>query len=524
MKRPELSRKQITLIMAGSMLTLFLAALDNTIVGTAMPKIIRDLQGMEHYAWPFTAYMLFSTIVLPISGKLADIYGRRKITLLGIAVFMLTSALCGFSRSMTELSILRGFQGIGGGICTSSAFIIVSEIFPLGQRARYMGLIASMFALASIMGPGAGGFITDDLSWRWVFFVNITLSMIAFFLIFRHLPVIIETDKTRKMDIPGAVFFVLALLPLLLAVSQIGRMPVTSPFMAGLLAFSLLRTILFLRAEKRSAEPLLNLHYFRDGIFTTSVLGSSFAAMAIFGAAIYMPLYIQGVRGQSATRSGLILMPMTVSMILGSNIGGQLVSRLHKFKPIALAGLAMSVAGLASFGIFGKYMSLPAIMIFSGMAGLGTGLTFPVFSVAPQSVFPPQQVGVVTSLLQFFRNLGSTMSSAIFGAIMMFQMNRGLANVSSGNLPEEIVSQVKSPAVISNPHRLGAIRSGVRGEMLKDFDSLTAKCVATVSGSIEIIFLVASIIVLAGLVIVAMRFNERKVLRSVGMYRRKQQG
>jgi multidrug resistance protein len=293
MKRPELSRKQITLIMAGSMLTLFLAALDNTIVGTAMPKIIRDLQGMEHYAWPFTAYMLFSTIVLPISGKLADIYGRRKITLLGIAVFMLTSALCGFSRSMTELSILRGFQGIGGGICTSSAFIIVSEIFPLGQRARYMGLIASMFALASIMGPGAGGLITDYLSWRWVFFVNIPLSMIAFFLIFRHLPVIIETDKTRKMDIPGAVFFVLALLPLLLAVSQIGRMPVTSPFMAGLLAFSLLMTILFLRAEKRSAEPLLNLHYFRDGIFTTSVLGSSFAAMAIFGAAIYMPLYIQ---------------------------------------------------------------------------------------------------------------------------------------------------------------------------------------------------------------------------------------
>jgi len=201
MNAHSLTKKQIVLIMAGTMLTLLPAALDNTIVSTAMPKIILDLNGMEHYAWPFTAYMLFSTIILPISGKLADIYGRKKVTLFGITVFAITSICCGSSHSMIELSILRGFQGVGGGICISSAFIIVSEIFPMGKRAKYIGIITSMFALTSIMGPGAGGIITDYLSWRWVFFVNIPLGIIAFVLIAKNLPAPVHHDDKRKIDI-----------------------------------------------------------------------------------------------------------------------------------------------------------------------------------------------------------------------------------------------------------------------------------------------------------------------------------
>jgi len=515
MTQPTLTRKQISLIVLGAMLTLLLAALDNTIVSTAMPEIIRDLNGMEHYAWPFTSYMLFSTIILPISGKLADIYGRKRITLIGIILFALTSVLCGFSRGMIELSVFRGFQGIGGGICISSAFIIVSEIFPMGKRAKYIGFITSMFALASIMGPGLGGVITDHLSWRWVFFVNIPLCGAAFFLIARYFPVIIHHEEKRKLDIIGTSAFVFASLPLLLAISRLGSESVTSPGMIALILFSIIMIGIFLFIELRSKEPLLSLHFFKDRIFSVSVIASSLGNMAIFGAAIYFPLYLQSIRGESATRSGLIMMPMMVSMILSSNLSGYIVGKFHTFKNIASAGLFLACAGTFCFGYFGEHAPIRMFVVFSTTAGFGLGLTFPIFAVAPQSVFHPKQIGMVTSLLQFFRNLGGSIGSAMFGAIMLSHMHSAMKNVSSGTLSEKTASLIQNPGVIANPAKIESIRGGIPDSSIADFNRFVASCIHSMSGSIEMIFIVSSAILFFALIAHMYSFNERHVLQAV---------
>jgi EmrB/QacA subfamily drug resistance transporter len=520
MNEPSLTKKQIALVMAGSMLTLLLAALDNTIVSTAMPKIIRDLNGMEHYAWPFTAYMLFSTIILPISGKLADIYGRKRVTLIGIAIFALTSMLCGSSRSMIELSVLRGFQGIGGGICVSSAFIIVSEIFPLGRRANYMGLLTSMFALASILGPGAGGLITDYLSWRWVFFVNIPLSIVTFTLIAKNLPVLIHHDEKRKIDLLGVVVFVLACFPLLLFISQAGARPLLSFPMAALALFSAAMFALFLRIEKRSPEPLLSLHFFRKRVFSVSVIASSLGNMAVFGAAIYFPLYLQSVRGASATRSGFIMMPMMVSMIIASNLSGYTVSRFHRLKSHGVAGFLLSSVGMFCFGFWGEHSTIPLLIGFSALAGIGLGMTFPIFTVAGQSAFAPQQIGVVTSLLQFFRSLGGAMGSAIYGAILISRMNAGLTGISLGALPANVADLVKNPGVIANPQKMAILRGGIPPSIIADFDRFVSLCLRSIAGSIETIFLVSAAILLTSLLAVFFAFHEGEVIRAITAHKK----
>jgi EmrB/QacA subfamily drug resistance transporter len=520
MTRPELSKKQIMLIMAGSMLTLFLAALDNTIVGTAMPKIIRDLHGMEHYSWPFTSYMLFSTVILPISGKLADIYGRKKITLLGISIFAISSILCGLSRNMIELSVLRGFQGIGGGICISSAFVIVSELFPMGKRAKYIGLITSMFALASIMGPGTGGIITDYLSWRWVFFINIPLSIAAFFLIFKNLPVIIHHEGKRQIDLAGVSFFILSMFPILFVITRIGSKSILSPDMIILFVFSIIAFAIFLYIEKHSKEPLLNLHYFRESIFSTSVIAASLGNMAIMGAAIYLPLYLQSTRGASATSSGIIMMPMMVAMIVASNLSGIVVAKFHKFKILAVIGLSVSFLGLLSFGLFGKYCPIWMLSVITGFSSFGIGMTFPIFSVAPQSVFPARQIGVVTSLLQFFRSLAASIGSAVFGTVMLSKMNQGLQNVQTGSLPHDITELVKNPAILSNPERLEIIRSSIPSASVSDFNSFIKSCLSAISGSIELIFIVSAVIIFIGLITIIVKFNEKKVTHAVAEYKR----
>ena len=497
--------------MVAAMLTLLLAALDNTIVGTAMPKIIRDLNGMEHYAWPFTSYILFSTIILPISGKLADIYGRKRITLLGIAIFSITSIMCGSASTMIGLSVSRGFQGIGGGICISSAFIIVSEIFPIEKRGKAMGLITSMFALASIIGPVVGGVITDYLSWRWVFYVNIPLGVAAFMLIARNLPSLIHHDEPRKLDIIGVITFVLAVLPCLFVITQMGGRSFISYDIMALSAFSAVMFALFLRIEKRSKEPLFSLLFFREKIFSVSVIAASLGNMAIFGAAIYLPLYLQSVRGESATRSGLIMMPMMVAMILSSNIAGLVVSRLQRFKSVAITGLFVSFVGMFSFGFFSDQSTISLLIAFSALMGMGLGMTFPVFMIAPQSVFAPRQTGVVISLLQFFRSLGGSIGSAVFGAILISKMNTELRGVAGGNLPGTITELVRNPAVIANPQKLAAIRGGISGAMLVDFDRFVSSCVRSISGSIEIIFLISSGILFAALLVVVFFFNEQRV-------------
>ena len=518
-----LGRKQTVLIMLGAMLTLLLAALDNTIVGTAMPKILRDLHGVEHYAWPFTAYMLFSTLILPISGKLADIYGRKRVTICGIVIFAAASMLCGLSRSMIELSVLRGLQGIGGGICISSAFIIVSEVFPPKKRGKYIGFVTSMFAVASILGPGAGGIITDLLSWRWVFFINLPLSAAALFLIAKYFPHIVHHEEKRKIDAVGVTAFLLCAFPFLFAVSQAGTRPLLSPLMAGLFVFSAIMFAVFLRIERKSKEPLLSLHFFNERVFTASVVASSLANMAVFGAAIYFPLYLQSVRGVSAARSGAIMMPMMVSMIIASNITGIVMSRTTAFKRLAFSGLFLAFIGMLLFGLFGGKSPLGGLIVYSTLAGIGMGMTFPVFTVSAQCIFPPRQIGVITSLLQFFRNLGGSIGSAVFGAVMIAVMKKEMAGIQAGQVPSSAAELVKNPGILSNPQKLAALRDSVPADALPDFERLVSSALHSVSGSIEMIFIVAGGILFIGLFAVIVLFDQKRVAHAIGERRMQHQ-
>src|ERR1051326_5823737 len=291
----SLSRRDVVLTVLGLMLALLLAALDQTIVGTAMPRIIADLQGFEHYAWVTTAYLLTSTAVVPISGKLSDMYGRKIFLLASAAGFVLASALCGLSQDMTQLILFRGAQGIAGGVLTSTVFTVVSQIFPPAQRARYQGIFSAVFGLASIVGPLIGGYLTDNLSWRWVFYVNLLIGLIALSVLWLSFPNIRPTGRARQIDYLGAITLVLGVVPLLLALSWGGNdYAWNSPVVLGLFFTAAVMLVGFGVVESRTAEPIIPLSLFHNSVVAVSVAAMVCMAMGMFGAILFIPLYFQG--------------------------------------------------------------------------------------------------------------------------------------------------------------------------------------------------------------------------------------
>ncbi len=297
----------IPAVMAGVMLSLFLSALDYSIVSTAMPTIVAGLKGMSHYSLPFTSYLLFSTIIIPVAGKLSDIYGRRRVVLTGIILFLVFSLLCGLSSDMASLIIFRGFQGACGGVVASSAFIITSELFPPDQRGRYIGILASMHGLASILGPVAGGVITDYLSWRWIFFINLPVGFVSFIILWRHLPVLKHEGSPGRLDYKGVVLFLASLFPLLFCFAEGGRLfRWSSPLLILLIAVALLFLILFVRAEKRSESPLLPAGMLSEKVFRKSLFSAAMAYVVLFGLIIYVPYLLQVVLKRGASFTGMV--------------------------------------------------------------------------------------------------------------------------------------------------------------------------------------------------------------------------
>src|SRR3977135_3571108 len=335
-----LPRRDLILTVVGLMLGLLLAALDQTIVGTAMPRIVSELHGFEHYAWVTTAYLLTSTAVVPISGKLSDMYGRKVFLIGSAATFVLTSALCGLAQDMTQLIVFRGLQGIAGGVLTSVVFTVISQIFPPAERGRIQGVFSGMFGLASIVGPLLGGYLTDNLSWRWVFYVNLPVGLIALTVLWFSFPNIRPVIRERRIDFLGAVTLVTGVVPLLLALSWGGNdYPWTSPIIVGLFTVAAVMLITFLRVARHAAEPILPLSLFTNSVVTTSVVALTLMAIGMFGTILFIPLFIQGVIGTSATQSGTVLMPMMIVMITSSIIGGQIISRTGRYKLIGLVGM-----------------------------------------------------------------------------------------------------------------------------------------------------------------------------------------
>jgi len=425
---PELHGRQVLIALAGVLLSILVAALDQTIVGTALPRIVADLGGFALYSWVVTAYLLTATCVIPIAGKLSDQIGRKPILLFGIVVFVLGSALCGAAKELGALTgadpmlllvLFRGFQGIGAGALQSGAFASIGDLFPPAERGRWQGVIAATFGIASLVGPSLGGWITDSFGWPWIFYVNLPVGAVAFATLWFGFPAKQRTDQRAQIDWLGVTTIVAAVTPLLVGLTWAGTSyPWVSPQVLGALGLSALMFAAFVLVEWRVAEPLLPLDLFRNQIFTAAAAANFFLGPLLLGLSIYLPLFVQGVLLRSATNSGLILTPFTLSSVVTNILGGQLVSRTGHYKWIALTGAALTTIGVALMVGMGANTDNVSLVRNMLLAGFGLGFMLPQYTIAVQNALPYSRLGVVTSSVQFTRSVGSTIGISALGAII----------------------------------------------------------------------------------------------------------
>ncbi|MCY9110925.1 MFS transporter [Bacillus atrophaeus] len=406
-----------TLLLTGLIIAMFFSALDGTIVGTAMPKIVGDLGGLSMMTWLTTAYLLTSTTVVPIAGKLADLLGRRVVYVSGLIIFMAASALCGMANNMTELIIFRGLQGIGGGIMMPMAMIVVGDLFTGKQRAKFQGVFGAIYGLASVIGPQIGGWIVDTLNWKWVFYINLPVGIVAVIFIARGLQGRKQTGPIN-FDIAGIFTMVVGVVSLLLALSFGGKDYAWDSWqILGLFALAIIGIIGFIIAETKAKEPILPMYLFKNRTFTFLNLIGFFMSIGMFGAVTFVPFFMQGIVGVSASESGTIMTPMMVSMIITSIIGGQLVYKVG-IKPQIITGMVIMAGGFLLLTTLDLDTSKLVATSYMAIIGLGMGLVMPILTLALQESFSKEELGVVTSSSQFFRSIGGTFGITVLGAVM----------------------------------------------------------------------------------------------------------
>jgi EmrB/QacA subfamily drug resistance transporter len=443
-------------IMSGVMLGLFLSALDQTIVSTAMPRIVADLGGLSYYSWVFTAYLLTSTASVPIFGKLSDVYGRKPFYMAGIVLFLAASAMCGLAQNMPELILFRAIQGVGGGVMMANAFAIIGDVFPPAERGKWQGLTSAMFGFASVIGPTLGGYLTDSFSWRWVFYVNLPVGMVALTVLWFTLPWRRRVGVQHSIDYLGVATLVAGVVPLLLAFVWVDdQFAWFSPPFFGLLAASLALLGAFVLVERRAAEPILPPSLFHNRTFVSGAIIMFFSGMAMFGATVYMPLFMVTVRDASATKAGLTVIPMTLSIVLASVISGQIVSRTGRYRYLIIGGATAMMVGTFLLSTLSVDTSTIVIYLFMIVVGCGVGLSMPIITIVVQNALPYRVLGTVTSATQFFRSIGSTIGVAIFGSILTTRLASEIPNrlplEVKGALPAASLKTVQDPKVLLSP-------------------------------------------------------------------------
>ncbi|MBX7196774.1 MAG: MFS transporter, partial [Sandaracinaceae bacterium] len=434
----ELTPREKVFTIVGTLLGLFLAALDQTIVGTAGPAMQRDLHiSPALYPWITTAYLVASTVMVPIYGKLSDLFGRKPILLLGIGLFLLGSLSAGVSQSTGFLIAARALQGVGSAALFTSAFAVIADIFAPAERGKYQGIFGSAFALSSIIGPLLGGFLTDTLSWHWVFLVNLPLGAVAVTFIVTKMPTLRRVRTERpKIDWAGAFALLVAVVPFLVALSlarSVGADPSQRWIPGALLVLSVIGVIAFIGIERRVAEPLLDLRLFQNRVFAVGNLASFILGASFLGAIIFLPLFMVNVVGLSATSAGLTLTPLTFGIVAGNMGSGQIVARLGRYKPIMLAGNMILIAGFAilAFSLTPE-STQREVTIKMIVLGVGLGPSIPLYTLAIQNSVEPREIGVATASATFFRQIGSTVGVTTLGAVFAFTLVTGMAAVKPG--------------------------------------------------------------------------------------------
>ena len=403
---------------------LFLAAIEATVVSTAMPKAASSMGGAEFYSWIFTAYILSATVTGPLWGRLSDTYGRKRIYILGVSIFLLGSALSGTSQNMLQLVVFRGIQGLGGGALLTLTFTIVGELYRLRERSRVQGYLNSVWAIASILGPPAGGFIADNIDWRWVFYVNIPFGVVASLIVVRYL-----VDKGQAadggLDIPGVTLFAISSSSLLIYLTEFSNL---GQFGAALLILSVVSMILFLRVEVSSKSPLIPLGLIRDRLISISLAGSLLSGLAFFGALTYLPILLQWVFGLSASSSGILLTTTTLGWVISSIISARILPQVT-LKPLALVGSGLISTGMVILVFFQSELNTAA----SGFViGLGMGCSVTPILLVVQTVVATSSLGIATALVGFMRNMGSAIGVTLMWIPIKITLDSaGLTSVSS---------------------------------------------------------------------------------------------
>jgi EmrB/QacA subfamily drug resistance transporter len=451
---------------AGVMLAMFLASLDQTIVGTAMPRIIADLGGFTQYTWVTTAYIIASTIAVPITGKLTDMYGRKWFYVAGLAIFILGSLLSGLSQTMNQIILFRGLQGAGAGIMMANAFIVIGDLFPPAERGKYQGLVAAVFGVSSVIGPALGGFITDSLSWHWVFFVNVPLGLLIIALFVFYFPNIRPANLKPRIDYLGVLTMILAVVPLMLALTWAGvDYPWLSPQIIGMIAFSALMVIAFVTVENRHPEPIMPMWILKDRIVAVSLVIIFITGFGMFGSIIFVPLFFQGVLGASATASGSFLTPMMLGVVAGSAVSGQILSRLGgHYRIQGVFGLALMALGMGLLSTMTADTSHGTAVLYIVLVGLGLGSTMPLYVIAIQNAVPYPVLGIATSTTAFFRQIGGVFGLAILGSVMnnrfASHLVAGLSDQTAKALsPEPLNSLTTNPQALVSAEAQDKLRA-----------------------------------------------------------------
>ncbi len=411
---------------------IFLAALDQTIVATAAPKIARDLHDFEAISWIFSAYMMASTVLIPIYGKLSDIYGRRFFYLGGIAIFLVGSMLSGAAMTMWWLIAARVLQGLGAGAIMVESFTIIGDLFPPAERGKWQGLISSIFGLASIIGPLLGGILADYASWRWVFYINLPIGIVAMILIHFHFPAVLKEGTDKKINYASALLLALCLLSFLFALVRSenhGRWISTD--IIALYILSALSLGVFILCERRAINPIFPAVLFHNRVFVLSIISVGLLSFCMFGVVSYIPLFAQMALGASPSRSGLILIPFVLSMTLAAASAGQIISRTGKYKMLLVIGVLSTTVGLYALSHISVDTSSHEMAVSLALVGLGIGITMPIYLVIVQSSFGHDRLGLVTSSMQLIRNIGSTLGTALLGTLIITYVEKHLLKLSA---------------------------------------------------------------------------------------------
>ncbi|MBW7473818.1 MFS transporter [Paenibacillus oenotherae] len=525
----HLDQRKKTTIMVAVLAALLFAALNQTIVSTALPRIVERLGGMEYYSWVFTVYMLTSSITTILVGKLSDIYGRRPFILVGIGIFLIGAFLCGTSGDIIQLIIYRGIQGLGAGMIMSTSFAVVGDLFAPRDRGRWQGIMTGAFGLASVLGPTLGGYIVDHLEWNWVFWVFLPVGIIAFVLIMMMFPKVARKEG-ESVDYWGSTLLTLTMVPMLLAFTWAGsKYDWGSAQIIGLLVVTLVALMGFIFIEQRVKSPVLPMNLFRNSTYSLSNLISFILGAGMFGAVMYMPWFIQGVMGTSATLSGYVTMPMMLSLVLGSAVGGQLVTRTGKYKLLALCGTVIMAAGMLLLAFMDLSTTTWDVILFMIVTGLGLGLAMPVFSLTVQNSVDSSQLGVATASSQLFRSLGGTIGVAIMSTVLSHRLTdkmmagAGAAQQDAAALPEEvkpIFGLLHDPQILLDPEKLEQAQGQLPLELQQVFQHTVDMLREALSYALSGVFLAGAIVI--ALSIVLTFFVKEVPLRS-GSHKNKRQ-